>query len=301
MNTIFGFPTHALVTIGWIFTFGAVMGNEQPPQMDKAAMERAMRPIVYRVPAMDRVVVHSNLKYTNVNEPRLLMDVYVPPNLSPEERRPFVLLVHGGAPPGVPVKEMGAFKSWGRLIAAHGMIAVTFTHRLQWPLSKLDESAADVRAAIEFARANAAKFNVDADRMCIAAWSAGGPLLTVALKDESPSLRCQLAIYPLVDVRGLTTDSRDVLERFSLNTYLRQRAFVPLFIARAGNDAIPALNERLDRFTAAALAANAPITLVNHPSGVHGFDLENDDPRSREIIRGALEFLRSHLFEPARR
>ena len=74
--------------------------------------------------------------------------------------------------------------------------------------------------------------------------------------------------------------------------------FVPLFVARAGRDAIPTLNERLDRFVAAALAANAPITLLNHPAGVHGFDVENDDERSREIIRAALEFMKMHLTQP---
>jgi hypothetical protein len=46
---------------------------------------------------------------------------------------------------------------------------------------------------------------------------------------------------------------------------------------------------------ATALAENAPITVVNHPSGEHGFDNQNDDERSREIILGALEFMKAHL------
>lgn len=34
---------------------------------------------------------------------------------------------------------------------------------------------------------------------------------------------------------------------------------------------------------------------MNHPTGVHAFDMLNDDARSREIIRATLEFLKTHL------
>jgi hypothetical protein len=70
---------------------------------------------------------------------------------------------------------------------------------------------------------------------------------------------------------------------------------VPLFIARAGLDEIPMMNDSIDRFLTAALSANAPLTYMNHPRGEHGFDNQNDDDRSREIIRSALTFLSMHL------
>jgi len=69
----------------------------------------------------------------------------------------------------------------------------------------------------------------------------------------------------------------------------------PLFIARAGRDNIPLLNEGLDRFVARALEVNAPVTLINRPEGVHGFDNQTDDARSREILRAAIGFARNHL------
>ena len=74
----------------------------------------------------------------------------MPADLQADARRPIVMLVHGGVPTSLPVKDMGAYRSWGRLIAAQGMVAVTFTHRLRWPLSQVQESASDVRAAIDF-------------------------------------------------------------------------------------------------------------------------------------------------------
>jgi acetyl esterase/lipase len=68
----------------------------------------------------------------------------------------------------------------------------------------------------------------------------------------------------------------------------------PIFVARAGLDVAP-LNAVIDQFAAAALAANAPLTLMNHPQGKHGFDALNDDDRSREIIRAAIAFMHTHL------
>jgi hypothetical protein len=53
--------------------------------------------------------------------------------------------------------------------------------------------------------------------------------------------------------------------------------------------------DSIDRFVAKALSANVALTLMNHPQVVHGFDNQNDDDRSREIIRAAIEFIRTHL------
>jgi hypothetical protein len=50
------------------------------------------------------------------------------------------------------------------------------------------------------------------------------------------------------------------------------------------------------RYAAAALERNAPVTLVNHPEGSHGFEHRNDDDRSREVLRMAIEFFHAHLW-----
>jgi acetyl esterase/lipase len=59
--------------------------------------ERVARPVVYRLPDMDKVGATSNLKYAEGDNPYLLMDVYVPVDLKPHERRPVVLFIHGGS------------------------------------------------------------------------------------------------------------------------------------------------------------------------------------------------------------
>ena len=68
-----------------------------------------------------------------------------------------------------------------------------------------------------------------------------------------------------------------------------------MFIARAGLDQIPTMNDSIDRFIGEALAKNVTLTFANHPNGVHGFDNQTDDERSREILQSAIAFMKLHL------
>jgi hypothetical protein len=70
---------------------------------------------------------------------------------------------------------------------------------------------------------------------------------------------------------------------------------VPLFIARAGLDQMPGLNQALDHFVLEALTCNLPLTVVNHSAAPHAFDLFHDSEISREIIRRILRFMQCHL------
>ncbi len=74
---------------------------------------------------------------------------------------------------------------------------------------------------------------------------------------------------------------------------------VPLFLTRSGRDEILGLNEALDRFCSAAITRNLPVTLVNHPTAPHCFELNADDALSRTTIVQMLAFMRSHLSAPA--
>jgi len=90
------------------------------------------------------------------------------------------------------------------------------------------------------------------------------------------------------------------LEEFSPITYLDHGAaqLPAIFVARAGRDQIPDLEPGLDHFVAEAVHRNIALEFMNHPFGVHGFDNQNDDARSREVVRAAIEFIKTHLVEP---
>src|ERR1700719_191497 len=148
-----------------------VTHTSQKPRREKTPAERVMPPVVYQLPGMDAVAVHSNLKYSDVDNPFLLMDVYVPPGLSKGELRPIVLFVHGAAGAQYKPKEWGLFQSWGRLVAAAGMVAVMFTHRLGYPKPSLADADFDLRNAMNYIRSHAERFNADPSRMGVVAWS----------------------------------------------------------------------------------------------------------------------------------
>lgn len=58
---------------------------------------------------------------------------------------------------------------------------------------------------------------------------------------------------------------------------------------------MPGLNDALDRFVGAALAVNRPVTLMNHATGPHAFDVFDDTKTSRDIVKRILAFLQLHL------
>jgi len=58
---------------------------------------------------------------------------------------------------------------------------------------------------------------------------------------------------------------------------------------------MPGPNDALDRFVGAALAVNRPVTLMNHATGPHAFDLFDDTRTSRDIVKRVLAFLQFHL------
>jgi hypothetical protein len=67
----------------------------------------------------------------------------------------------------------------------------------------------------------------------------------------------------------------------------------PIFIARAGLDD-KELNDGIDRFVQLALSKNLTLDVVNHATGHHAFDIEDNNERSRDIIKRTLDFIRSH-------
>ena len=290
-----------LIAVG-VTAFPTTAQNNQPVDVREMA-RKVMMPIVYRVPGMEKVKIIQNLKYAKSDDPNILMDVYLPPNLVKAEKRPAVIFIHGGAKPEWTAKDWGVYKTWGRLVAASGFVGVTFTHRLEsFPTKSLENAAQDVRDALTYVRANADKLNTDKDRICLIAYSAGGPMLSLAMRGDTPFVRCLVGFYAFMDIQQSDykkTEKPETVMDFSPITYLRKNAdkIPPIFIARAGRDQVPTMNDSIDRFISEALAKNIPLNFANHPQGDHGFDNQNDDERSREIIREAIEFIKIHLRE----
>lgn len=106
--------------------------NKAVSQPRRSFAEMVNMPVVYKLPGMEKVTVKKDLNYKGDKGNELLkMDVYPPPGLAKGEKRPAVIFIHGGAGAEFKPKDWGIYVSWGKLIAASGLVGVTFTHRLR--------------------------------------------------------------------------------------------------------------------------------------------------------------------------
>ena len=263
-------------------------GEPQEPSGPPAELLKSR--IVYSVPGMDQVRVRRDLAYRK--EPVLKMDLYLPKDTAPTGGWPVVVLVHGGPVPAEwGLKEWGVFRSYGELIATSGMAAVTFNHRLNAP-ADYPRAADDVAALLAHVRAEARVYEIDPERVAVWAFSGGGPLLASVLAARGPHLRAAVSYYAFLGPpEGAPAEARlSALEQLKTGP-------PPLLIARAGRDE-PALNATVDAFLTAAVAGGVTIDLLTHPTGRHGFDIFDDDDRSRAVIRRTVAFLRENLTSP---
>ncbi len=272
---------------------------EDPPWIKEVATQR----ILYSVPFMERIKARKDLTYKRLAGVELKMDVYKPPNPALGARRPAVVFVHGGAlPPNLLTKpkEWGAYVSFGQLVAASGFVGITFNHRFYgWDMKSLSDARSDVTDAVEYIRSHAEEFGIDKDRINLWALSAGSVVLGQVITENSPFIRSMIFYYAIMDVQPLrkerTVITDEVVREFSPLHRLKQapKTFIPIFIARAGRDE-PDLNAAVDSFIQEALSKKTTLDFSNHADGQHGFDVLDDNERTREIIKRTLEFIKAH-------
>lgn len=252
--------------------------------------------IVFSVPGMERIAARANLIYKTAEDGPLYADLYLPPAATAPA--PVVIFVHGGVPDGVGPKDWGVFISWGQLMAASGIAGVAFNHRMRFTTGfvpgTIEKAADDLRDLISYLRDNASQLNVDAHRICVAAFSAGGPTLAAPMLEAYPGVRCLVAIYAYL---GDTTapDAKDAARYSAIRALdARHDDVPPMLVAKAGKDST-LISDAIDAFIKRARELGTSIQVVTHPEGVHGFDIRNDDETSRAIIRQVVEFIGSHL------
>jgi dienelactone hydrolase len=255
--------------------------------------------VVLRIDGMESAAVERDVPFAGDGGAPLGFDIYRPADADPAQPLPAVILVPGyrgegfRSRIGCDFKQMGSVTSWARLFAASGLAAIAGSNR---------EPVGDAIALAAHVQRNGASLGVDAARLGL--WAASGNVptaLRLLIERRSDPIRCAALWYGYtLDLPG-ATHVADGSRQFGYANACAGRsveeipAGTALFFARAGLEESPGLNESLDRFAAAALARNLPLTLVNHPAGRHAFDLFQDDEASRHAVRQALAFSRFQL------
>lgn len=260
-------------------------------QTDREAMrETAKKRVVHQLPGMEMLRVRRDLTYRSTSGAELLLDVYYPSS-SHSHRVPTVLLPMSYPDPTARVRVYGPLTSWAQLIAASGMAAVIYG---------AEAPAEDVHAVLQHLRGDAGVLGLDVNRFGLFAASGNVTVgLSAVMRDRR--LRCAALLYGYtMDLDGSTAVADMSRQAGFVNACAGQSADdlpdgVPMLFVRAGRDHFPGLNETLDTLVARALTRNLPLSLINHATGGHGFDLDENTAISRGIVQQVLAFLQLHL------
>jgi hypothetical protein len=251
-------------------------------ERERRVAEVVRKTAVLQLPGMDRVEVRREQRYGDGGT----FDLYVAQSTAPA---PTVVFVYGFPDQRFAqgLRQMGAYTSWGRLLAASGMNAVAYSYR---------EPVSDLAALLAYLRGNAGALGIDVARLGI--WSASGNVPTALhlLMTKPPdAFRAAALLY------GYMLDVPEAAQQFGIGVPARGRPIddlpraLPLLVVRAGADQTPMLNASLDAFVSAALARDLPLALINQPGAPHSFDLFDDTDASRATIRRIIVFLREQL------
>lgn len=231
------------------------------------------------------------------------MDVYRPAD---EGLRPAVLFVYGDAPPEylAGARRWGQYVSWGEAVAAAGLCAVVFDHASSEARTCMDAVIEDIETALDTVRQHGTLWGIDGDRLALWAGSAGVPYGTSVAMRTEPALRCLVAYYGTFDLRAWREEtpaevSDAALAAMSPILALETRPLqMPTLVVKAALDR-QSINDSIDAFVGRARDDGWPVELVVHDEGRHGFDVLDDDGRSRQLIIDTIAFLRRHLGDAA--
>ena len=232
------------------------------------AFAQQLPQFAYPSPPEAQVIHRKDIVYRTVAGRDIQMDFYRPASAVAGAKLP--VLVFSNFIGGNPQREWNIYTGWARVATAFGFAAIN-------PDSRNDATEEDFLALLAYLHEHAAELRVDPDRVAVYAASAH---VSTALPFLQSSRR-PAAVKAATMYYGVGN-----VEQF--------RSDLPLLWVRAGLDR-RGLNQAIGDLAGKAIRQNAPVTLLNHVSGYHGFEVLNNDETSRAVIEQTLRFLAKAL------
>ena len=227
--------------------------------------------VVYDVPATRLVKVRTDIPYLRDARSTLTVDIYSPPDIKAGEKRPAVVFINAVGDRGDnKVKNWEIYKSWPRLVAAHGLIGVS----MDADGTRIQES---VRGVFDFLTKQGGEFGIDGTRLGLYAASANvtGTTQYLASDTAAKGIRAAALYYGGVPTGNLRTD-------------------LPVLFIVAEGDA-PRMGQPLMALWQRVVETRAPWTLLFASNLPHAFDAFSDNDASRRILQQSIAFWKSHL------
>ena len=220
----------------------------------------------------------------------LLLDVYHPPQGVTPKRMGIIHLFGGGFSSGS--KNAGYIVNDVRALGKLGYTNISANYRLTsqglWP-----SQIHDTKAAIRWVRANAAKIGIDADKIAVAGYSAGGMLSLLAAGTNgmaefegnggnagvSSNVQASIGVYPLASTTiagalfptNISAEERTkMIEAAGPAKYIAKTFAPTIFIHGTADTTVP-LSSSLDFFNKLT-AAGVPTSITTIQGAAHAFD-----------------------------
>ena len=251
----------------------------------------------------------KDIVFGKAGDMNMTLDVYRPPAGVTEKRMAIIHLFGGGFFGGN--KNAGYIINDAKALGNRGYTSVSANYRLQtqghWPAQ-----LHDVKAAIRWTRANAAKIGVDADKIAVAGYSAGGMLALMAAgtndKPEfegdvgtpgvSSKVNACIGVYPLASAtiaRGLWEEGKatpEAIAAASPTSYI-SASFAPTIFIHGTDDTTVPLTSSIDFFNKLR-ELKVPTALTAIQGAQHAFD--NAALDAVEVMASSIDLFFDRLF-----
>jgi dienelactone hydrolase len=220
------------------------------------------------------VTVTKDVEYGRSDTVTLRMDIYRPAG-SAGRTAPTLLFFNRGSGAD---RQQPFYIAWARAAASRGVAAIL-------PDLRDGNQANDFRVLVSALASRGTSLGVNGDAIAVFAGSGNVYAALPAVEDPAQTaVKAAIMYYGT----GPVTDFRLDL---------------PLLYVRAGLDR-PEVNADITALVTRAASQNAPVTLLNHASGYHAFEMFNDDDATRAVMEQTLSFVRqatSPAFQAAMR